>query len=102
MERNRVRFLRIVCLFVPMFAIMARLFDIQIIHHDDYVKKASDEHVSESVIKATRGEIYMMDGEDIVPVVLNETVYTVVFDPMNVDEEKAKEKLVTYLDNIKN
>lgn len=96
MERNRVRFLRIVCLFVPMFAIMARLFDIQIIHHDDYVKKASDEHVSESVIKATRGEIYMMDGEDIVPVVLNETVYTVIFDPMNVDKEKAKEVFDKY------
>lgn len=91
MERNRVRFLRIMCLFVPMLVIVARLFYIQIIQHDDYVKQASDEHVSESVIKARRGEIYMMDGEDVVPVVLNETVYTVVFDPMNVDEGKAKE-----------
>ncbi len=100
MERGRVKFLKF-CLFTAILVIVARLFYIQIIQHDYYVAKAADEHVHENVIEATRGKIYMKDGEEIIPVVLNETVYTVVFDPMVVDEEKSKDIFEKYAkDNL--
>ncbi|MBR3368513.1 penicillin-binding protein 2 [Candidatus Saccharibacteria bacterium] len=100
MERKRVGFLKF-CLFAAIFTIVARLFYIQIIQHDFYVAKASDEHVHENVIEAVRGKIYAMDGNEIVPIVLNETVYTVIFDPMIVNEEKSKEIFEKYAkDNL--
>lgn len=100
MERKRVGFLKF-CLFAAIFTIVARLFYIQIIQHDFYVAKASDEHVHENVIEAVRGKIYAMDGSEIVPIVLNETVYTVIFDPMIVNEEKSKKIFEKYAkDNL--
>lgn len=95
MNGKRVWFLR-VGLMVAVLAIAVRLFYIQIIQHDEYVAKAAAEHVSENVIEAERGEIFMMDGENAVPVVLNETVYSVIFDPLMVDEEIAKNVLEKY------
>lgn len=100
MDQKRVRILR-VGIFVAIFAIVIRLFCIQILDHDAYVAKAAEEHVSEDVILAERGEIYMMDGQEAVPVVLNSTVFTVIFDPMVVNEEKTKEVLQKYAkDNL--
>lgn len=95
MDKKRIRILRI-GLALAVVAIAVRLFWIQIIQHDEYVAKAAEEHVSENVIEAERGEIYMMDGQEVVPVVLNETVYSVIFDPLMVNEEKAKEVLEKY------
>ena len=100
MKRGRVKFLKF-CLFAAIFVIIARLFYIQIIQHDFYVAKAADEHVFENKIEATRGKIYMKDGDEIVPVVLNETVYTVIFDPSLVNEEKSREIFEKYAkDNL--
>lgn len=100
MERGRVKFLKF-CLFAAVFVIVARLFYIQIIKHDFYVAKAADEHVYENKIEATRGKIYMKDGDEIVPIVLNETVYTVIFDPSIVNEEKSREVFEKYAkDNL--
>ena len=100
MERGRVKFLKF-CLFAAVFVIVARLFYIQIIKHDFYVAKATDEHVYENKIEATRGKIYMKDGDEIVPIVLNETVYTVIFDPSIVNEEKSREVFEKYAkDNL--
>ncbi len=90
MERKRVGFLKF-CLFVAILTILARLFYIQIIQHDYYVARAADEHIQTNKIEAVRGKIYMKDGDEIVPIVLNETVYTVIFDPSLVNEEKSKE-----------
>lgn len=95
MDQKRVKILRAL-LFVAVMVIAARLFYIQIIQHDEYVAKAAEAHISENKIPAERGKIYVMDGEEAVPVVLNATAYAVIFDPMVVDEEKGKEVIEQY------
>ncbi len=75
--------------------ILARLFVIQIIQKGEWVAKAEAQHTLENTIKAKRGEIYMMDGSDPVAVVMNEKVFTLIIDPMAVDEEELSKKVFT-------
>ena len=89
---KRVRFLRL-CLILAVAVILTRLFQIQILEHDAYVAKAAAEHTSLYDIVAKRGEIYMMDGEEPVPVVLNTTVWTVVVDPQVANKEAVSEAM---------
>ena len=89
---KRAKILRI-GLLVAVTVILARLFVIQIIEHDAWVARAEEEHIVQSKIKATRGEIYMMDGEEPSIAVMNETVWTVVVDPMVADEEKVAQTI---------
>ena len=86
---KRAKVLRII-LFAAVTVILARLFVIQIIEHDAWVARAEDEHIVQSTIKAKRGEIYMMDGDEPSVAVMNETVFTVVIDPLTANEEKTK------------
>ena len=90
MDLKRVKFFRNVLILV-IGIISLRLFYIQIIQHEEWVAKAEEQHTLENTITAKRGEIYMMDGEEPVEVVMNETVYTIVIDPMVVNREKLKE-----------
>lgn len=63
---------------------LVRLFYLQIIEHNKYVSMADAEQVKSLVIPATRGEIYALDGTTPVKMVLNQTVYTVFVDPLEV------------------
>lgn len=94
MSRNRL--LRIGLLAV-MAVIVARLFFIQIIQHDEWVERAAAQQTKQNVLKAKRGEIYMMDGEEPVAVVMNATVYTVIVDPMVADAEELAGQLTPLL-----
>ncbi|MBR2831013.1 penicillin-binding protein 2 [Candidatus Saccharibacteria bacterium] len=76
--------------------ITVRLFAIQIIEHDAWVAKANEEHTLLETIVARRGEIYMMDGESPVPVVMNQTTYSVIIDPAATDETEITTALETY------
>ena len=78
-------------LFIAVGLILVRLFVIQIIEHDSWVARAEDEHIVQSTVKAKRGEIYMMDGDEPSIAVMNETVWTVIVDPMLADAEKTQE-----------
>jgi cell division protein FtsI/penicillin-binding protein 2 len=80
---------------VIMFAVfVVRLFWLQVIDHDKFVSLANQEQLKRLVIPAKRGEIYMMDGDKLAKVVLNETVYTVFVDPQIIDKpEKVIEAL---------
>lgn len=82
---SRTRILAIVIL-VIMAVFVVRLFYLQIIQHDYYVGLANEEQLKQRVIPAKRGEIYALDGNDPVKLVLNETVYTVFADPKVVEE----------------
>ncbi|MDO4612212.1 MAG: penicillin-binding protein 2 [Candidatus Saccharibacteria bacterium] len=91
------------------FAIIAvRLFFIQIIEHDKWVAKASDQHTLLETIVAKRGEIYMMNGSEPVQVVLNETVFSVIIDPAVTDKDRiitalnehAKDQITADLDKV--
>lgn len=58
-----------------------RLFWLQVVKHDEYVSIAKQSQQRSFVLPADRGEIYMMDQGKAVPVVLNQTVFTVIADP---------------------
>jgi len=63
-----------------------RLFYLQVIQHDHYVSLAEEEQVKPYTLPAKRGEIYAMNGNSPVKMVLNETVYTVFVDPANITD----------------
>ena len=73
--------------------ILLRLFFIQIIEHDSWVAKADEQHIILETITPKRGEIYMMDKNEPVAVVLNQTSYEVVIDP-TVTKKEDIEKIV--------
>ena len=73
---------------------VARLFYMQVIQHDRYVAEAKQEQVKSLVVKADRGEIYALDNGEPVKLVLNENVYTVFADPMEVKDPAAITKAV--------
>lgn len=66
-----------------------RLFYLQVIRHDYYANKAFQTQVSKLTIVPERGKIYALDGTKPVPLVLNETVYTVFADPHEVKSISA-------------
>ena len=92
---SRIKILRKV-VFVALAIIAVRLFFIQIIEHEAWVAKANEQHTLLETISAKRGEIYMMDGDKPVPVVLNQTVYTVVIDPAVTEKTKIQDALNKY------
>jgi stage V sporulation protein D (sporulation-specific penicillin-binding protein) len=60
---------------------IARLFYLQIIRHDYYQRQAFADQLKEYKITAPRGLIKAHDGYDNVPIVLNQTLYTLYADP---------------------
>lgn len=72
---------------------LVRLFYLQVIQHDYYRGAALAGQFKEYEIPAERGVIVAHDGDQLVPIVLNEEVFTVFADPKyvkNPDEAAAK------------
>lgn len=88
--KSRAKILK-VGLLAAVTVILVRLFFIQIVEHNSWMKRAEEEHIVQSTIKAKRGEIYMMDGDEPSVVVMNETVWTIVVDPLLADKDKTEE-----------
>ena len=95
--KQRIKILRNI-VFVALAIITVRLFVIQIIDHGYWIAKADEEHTILETISAKRGEIYMVDHDEPVAVVLNQTMYEIIIDPAVVDREKTKKVLE---DNVK-
>ena len=76
--------------------ITVRLFVIQIIEHDMWVAKASEQHTLLETITARRGEIYMMDGDTPAAVVLNQPSYQIIIDPAVTPKDDLKSALDKY------
>lgn len=66
-----------------------RLFYLQVVQYGYYKERAYQTQVSKLTIVPERGKIYALDGTTPVPLVLNETVYTVFADPQEVDDIPA-------------
>ncbi|OYW86559.1 hypothetical protein B7Z17_00065 [Candidatus Saccharibacteria bacterium 32-49-10] len=64
-----------------------RLFYLQIIKHSYYVDQARAIQERRFVLPAQRGEIYALDGESPVKLVMNQTVYTVFADPKTITQK---------------
>ena len=95
---SRINILKKVVL-VALAIISVRLFFIQIFEHDMWVAKANEKHTLLETIAPKRGEIYMMDGNEPVAVVLNQTVYSVIIDPAVTEKDKIKTALETHAKN---
>lgn len=77
---RRVRFIyALVALAIGVF--LVRSFYVQVIRHDFYQKAALTDQLKEYEIPATRGLISAHNGDSIVPIVLNQKLYTVYADP---------------------
>ncbi len=69
-------------LIIVLFSIfLLRLFYIQVIQYSNYKAAALDDQLKQYDIPARRGQINIMDGSSVVPLVLNQTLYTVYADP---------------------
>src|SRR3990167_10802516 len=68
-------------LILIMTIFLIRLFYLQILRYDYYKKVALQTQMKEYEIKPERGVIEVHDGKSIVPIVLNETRYTLFADP---------------------
>jgi len=75
-----------------------RLFYIQIIQHTRYENAALSDQLEQYKIPATRGLIEAYDGNSIVPIVLNQELYTLYADPpliKNVTQSADKLSAIT-------
>lgn len=91
--KTRAQFLTLM-LTIVMVLIVLRLFDMQVLRHEYFVDLASKEQVKKLMIPASRGQIYALDGEKPVPLVMNQQVYTVFADPTVVQEPDKIEATV--------
>jgi cell division protein FtsI/penicillin-binding protein 2 len=66
-----------------------RLFYLQVIRHDYYQKTALKGQLKEYEIPAERGIIEAHSGKEVVPIVLNETKYTLFADPKFIKDPSA-------------
>src|SRR5471030_2817150 len=74
-------------LFAIVGVFIIRLFYLQIIQHSYYEGLADNEQIKSLDIPAKRGLIYGLDGSTPVPLVLNQTVYTVFADPYTTTDD---------------
>lgn len=88
--RKRTDLIRVL-LALCFILIVARMYNLQIISHQKYVDLAMSQQTMQNTIFAKRGEIYMMDGDNTTPVVMNEKVYTISVDPFLLRSEGGKE-----------
>lgn len=79
---------------------VVRLFYLQIIQHNYYVELAQTEQVKRDTLQATRGEIYALNGDEPVKLVLNETVYLVFVDPVVIAEADQADEVVKVLKDV--
>lgn len=76
-------------LFFILTIFVARLFYLQIIRHDYYRTQALADQLKEYVIPAERGVISAREGGTVLPLVLNEKLYTLYADPLYVKNASA-------------
>lgn len=82
---QRIRFWYVLLLFLGGVFIV-RLFYLQVIRHDYYEKSAAFSQLKQYEIPAARGVIKAKSGDKTVPLVLNETLYTLFADPKYVQD----------------
>jgi cell division protein FtsI/penicillin-binding protein 2 len=71
-----------------------RLFYVQVIHYSYYKTAALSDQLKQYEIPATRGVIKAYDGDNVLPIVLNEQLYTLYADPTFVKKpDQAADKL---------
>lgn len=82
---------RIWYMLILLFAgiVVVRLFYLQVIRHDYYQSAALRGQLKQYEIPAERGVIEAMNGDSTVPIVLNETLYTLFADPLYINDPRG-------------
>jgi cell division protein FtsI/penicillin-binding protein 2 len=96
---NRRLFVWYAVLIFIIGVIILRLFYLQIIRHDYYQQAALNDQLKQYTIAADRGTIEAHQGTGLVPLVLNQKLYTLYADPTlikNVDGASSKLAAVTH------
>ena len=75
-------------LFAIILIFIARLFYLQVIRHEHYLMLADNEQLKSLTIPAKRGMIYALDRGEPVPLVMNQSVYTVFADPQIITDDQ--------------
>lgn len=84
-------------LFFVIIIFVVRLFYLQVIRHDYYAAEAAKSQQTKFTIQPKRGVIYAKNGSnEITPLVLNETVYTVFADPKEVKDPAKVIQTIRY------
>lgn len=99
-SKPQIRRLRVSFGFIILMLIICivRLFYLQVIRYDYYRQSALSIQKKERAIPAERGLIYAHDGDQLTPLVLNETLYTLFADPIYVNDAKeAGQKLASII-----
>ena len=68
---------------------IGRLFYLQIIKHEYYHQQALSDQLKEYVITPERGSISAYEGNLVVPLVLNQQLYTLYADPVYINDAKG-------------
>lgn len=75
-----------------------RLFYVQVIHYDYYKAAALSDQLKQYEIPSTRGIIEAHDGNSVVPIVLNQKLYTLYADPSLVKKpDQAADKVASII-----
>ena len=85
----RIKFLKKLIL-AALALIVVRLFFIQVIEHNYWVSKAASQQTLLETIVAKRGDIYVMEGDEPVKVVMNQKVYSIIIDPQVTKKDELK------------
>lgn len=75
--------------------IIVRLFWLQVLNAQKYKALANNEQMKQYEIPASRGLIYVMNGNKTSKLVMNETVYTLFIDPQEYNKNKKDEIIST-------
>ena len=95
--KSRTSLIQGLC-FLVFGLIVIQLFRLQVLNHKLYATKANQQQIMKSTIFAKRGEIYFLDGDTPVPIVMNKKTYTISIDPSLV--VKKREEITKKIDEI--
>jgi cell division protein FtsI/penicillin-binding protein 2 len=77
------------CVVVLLSIFLVRAFYLQVIKHEYYHKAALTDQLKQYEIPAPRGIIEAHNGDQVVPIVLNQKLYTVYADPTLIKDENV-------------
>lgn len=80
--------------------IIARLFYLQVIDHDRFTAQAADQHLGEYTVNADRGEIFLLDGENLYPVAVNKEYEMAYIAPKEITDPSYVARELSSLLNV--
>lgn len=86
---RRTVFLMVLCgtvLFVPLFW---KLWDVAILHHEEYQKQATGQQTLDLSVSASRGDIYDRNGNVLA---MSATVYSLILSPKDLVQDRVPQK----------